>query len=212
MLSSLNSSRIIIVPRFLLLLHLFTLTPSPMHLFPISLGPASLFPPLPHSPSLRLTPYPSSSPRLPLCSLQSSALRRVSLTCTKNAFSAGENLRSIYITWWALSFSLQFMSLALCHASYSICFIIYAPSFVSLSLSLPLISPPHFLDFLCFSVVILNRLFSLFFPLISQVSHSNRSLAPQRCPPLFFSVLTRLTLQYLYKTRRILSNPTCIHI
>lgn len=78
------------------------------------------------------------------------------------------------------------MSLALCHASYSICFIIYAPSFVSLSLSLPLISPPHFLDFLCFSVVILNRLFSLFFPLISQVSHSNRSLAPQRCPPPFF--------------------------
>lgn len=65
MLSSLNSSRIIIVPRFLLLLHLFTLTPSPMHLFPISLGPASLFPPLPHSPSLRLTPYPSSPPRLP---------------------------------------------------------------------------------------------------------------------------------------------------
>lgn len=80
----------------------------------------------------------------------------VSPLLVSNAFSAGENLRSIYITWRALSFSLQFMFLALCHASYSICFIIYVPP---LSFSVSLISPLHFLDFLCFFVVVLNCLF-----------------------------------------------------
>lgn len=81
----------------------------------------------------------------------------VSPSLVSNAFSAGENLRSIYITWWALSFSLQFMFLALCHGSYSIRFIIYVPP---LSFSVSLISPLHFLDFVCFYVVILICLFS----------------------------------------------------
>ena len=167
-----------------------------MHLFPISLCPS---PP----------PPPPPPPVPPLCSLQSSALRCLSLTCTKNAFSAGENLRSIYITWWALSFSLQLMSLALCHASYSICFIIYAPSFVSLSPS-RLTSSFSGLSLLlsCHT----KSSFPLFFSLISQVHHLNLLFTPQRCPHPFFFLFGFNSPYLTIPLQHTLSSPTCIHI
>lgn len=66
------------------------------------------------------------------------------------------------------------MSLTLCHASYSRCFIIYVPSpLLSLSISSP-VPPLHFLDFLHFSGVTPNCLFIsplYFFSIITQTFH-----------------------------------------
>lgn len=77
----LNSSKIIITPCFLLLLHLFTLKLHLMHLFPISLD-LPLFPALVHhfSPSQSLT---LSSPPPPTLLVHFSSLCCSSLTSLK---------------------------------------------------------------------------------------------------------------------------------